>query len=32
MYLVLGILFLYLVGREIARGPVPRGTAAHGRE
>ena len=30
-YLVLGILFLYLVAREIERGPVPRGTAAPGR-
>ena len=31
MYLVLGILFLYLVAREIERGPVPRGAAGPGR-
>jgi len=30
-YLVLGILFLYLVAREIERGPVPRGAAGPGR-
>jgi cytochrome d ubiquinol oxidase subunit I len=30
MYLVMGVLFLYLVGREIARGPAPHGTDGTG--
>ena len=30
LYLVLGILFLFLIGREIAHGPVPQAEAAHG--
>jgi hypothetical protein len=29
MYLVLGILFLFLVRREIEDGPVAQSTAAH---
>jgi cytochrome d ubiquinol oxidase subunit I len=30
IYFVLGLLFLFLVGREIAHGPTPSGEAAHG--
>jgi cytochrome d ubiquinol oxidase subunit I len=30
LYTVLGLLFLFLVGREIAHGPIPHGEAARG--
>jgi cytochrome d ubiquinol oxidase subunit I len=30
LYLALGLLFVFLIGREIARGPVPHGEAGHG--
>ena len=30
LYFVLGLLFLFLIGREIAHGPVPLATAAPG--
>jgi hypothetical protein len=30
MYFVLGVLFLFLIAREIAHGPEPGGEAAHG--
>jgi cytochrome d ubiquinol oxidase subunit I len=30
LYTVLGLLFLFLVGREIAHGPAPHAEAAHG--
>jgi cytochrome d ubiquinol oxidase subunit I len=30
LYTVLGLLFVFLVGREIAHGPLPHGEAAHG--
>ncbi len=30
LYLVVGILFLFLVGREVAHGPPAAGSAAHG--
>ena len=30
LYFVLGLLFLFLIGREIAHGPVPLATAAAG--
>ena len=32
LYLALGILFLFLIGREIAHGPVPLAAAPTGRE
>jgi cytochrome d ubiquinol oxidase subunit I len=30
MYFVLGVLFLFLIAREIAHGPGPGGEVAHG--
>ena len=29
LYLVLGLLFLFLIGREVAHGPEPAGSAPH---
>ena len=31
LYFVLGLLFLFLIGREIAHGPLPLATAVSGR-
>jgi cytochrome bd ubiquinol oxidase subunit I len=30
LYFVLGLLYLFLVGREVAHGPLIEGQAAHG--